>query len=553
MLSWVRRNPRVLPWLVLVIGLTATALVTAQLWRLAVTADQARGQRQAAQVGAAITDRINNQIALLRGASGLFASVGAPTVEQFAAYVAELDLDRHYPGVLGVGYSARLDAPSDAPAAEAASPVAEASTASAPEAGDERHAIILLEPRNRRNAAAMGYDMFSEPTRRAAMERARDTGQPAATGRVELVQEIDSEKQPGFLIYLPVYGEGPPPKSLAERRDRLRGFVYSPFRSGDFFGGVVRRGRSPEVDAVIFDGAPMSDHLLFDSRKTGETGALLATLPLEVAGREWTLRVEAPPSSELTRRTLVLATGLIGLLATLICAGLAGTEVRSRLSLERALDEGRRSERLRDALLQELNHRVKNTLATVQSIARQSLSGAGSAEAARAKLEGRLRALAGTHDALTATHWEGASLAEVVDNELQAFGRTDAGRIHAEGPPIALSPRATLSLGMALHELATNAGKYGALSVDGGAVAVDWRIVEKGGSERLVIVWRESGGPPVTAPARRGFGATVIQRGPAHELGAEVDLRFPATGVECEISLPLGGAGDAVRRGAVAA
>ncbi|HEU0133741.1 MAG TPA: HWE histidine kinase domain-containing protein, partial [Allosphingosinicella sp.] len=165
-------------------------------------------------------------------------------------------------------------------------------------------------------------------------------------------------------------------------------------------------------------------------------------------------------------------------------------------------------------LINELNHRVKNTLASVQGIAFQTLRGEVSLAEARARFEARLMALSRAHNLLTEEHWGGASLERVVKDALEHLGG-ESGRFEVRGEPLRLAPRAALALAMALHELGTNALKYGALSVEAGRVSIGW---EQDG-DRLGLQWRETGGPRVEAPGRRGFGTRLIERGLAADLG----------------------------------
>jgi PAS domain S-box-containing protein len=188
-------------------------------------------------------------------------------------------------------------------------------------------------------------------------------------------------------------------------------------------------------------------------------------------------------------------------------------------------------------LLNELNHRVKNTLATVQSIAGQSFRGAQDLASASEAIESRLVALAGAHDIITGQNWQGAELGTLVARTLAPFQGGREGRICAEGPPVWLLPRSALGLAMTLHELATNAVKYGALSSPEGRVGLTWRL--EGGGERLALVWREHGGPPVDPPARRGFGTRLIEQGLASEIGGRATLAFEPSGVVCTIEAAL--------------
>jgi PAS domain S-box-containing protein len=221
----------------------------------------------------------------------------------------------------------------------------------------------------------------------------------------------------------------------------------------------------------------------------------------------------------------------------------AGGRARRVVGIHQEVTERKRAEEHLRLLVHELNHRVKNTLATVQSIAMQSLRGLDGPQVAGAKIdaaksafEARLIALARVHDVLTRESWEGAELAEVVKDALAPLDGPGApSRFAVGGPALRLPPRIALSIAMALHELATNAVKYGALSVPAGQVALSWSVAEG----RLSLRWQERGGPPVVPPTRTGFGSRLIERSLARELDGTVSLSFPREGVVCTIVAPL--------------
>jgi PAS domain S-box-containing protein len=192
-------------------------------------------------------------------------------------------------------------------------------------------------------------------------------------------------------------------------------------------------------------------------------------------------------------------------------------------------------------LLDELNHRVKNTLATVQSIALQTRRGTETLESFEAAFLARLEALARVHELLSQVSWEGASLGAVVGQTLAPHlaERERAERLDLGGPDIRLGPNAAVTLTMAFHELATNAAKYGALSVPAGRVEVQWRADQPAAPSKIEIIWRESGGPPVVAPSRRGFGSRFVERGLAREFDGAVQLEFAPEGVCCRMRIPL--------------
>lgn len=224
-------------------------------------------------------------------------------------------------------------------------------------------------------------------------------------------------------------------------------------------------------------------------------------------------------------------------------------EVNSRLSLDeqgrpvslhaigRDMTEAKRAEAHLRLLVDELNHRVKNTLAIVQGIAQQSFKDDVPPAVARTAFEGRLAALSEAHNLLTREHWSLVSMRQIIDDALRPHGGES--RFSLDGPDLMLLPKTAISLALAIHELATNAVKHGALSQPGGHVAISWRRVLDGKPVRLAMRWEESGGPPVTPPSRRGFGTRMIERGLAAELGGTVTIDFRPEGLVCTVDAPL--------------
>lgn len=205
------------------------------------------------------------------------------------------------------------------------------------------------------------------------------------------------------------------------------------------------------------------------------------------------------------------------------------------------ITERKRAEDYQRLLVDELNHRVKNMLAIVQGISMQTLKGDAATPEARLALEQRLGALAAAHSMLTRENWTNVSIENVVSQSLKPF-RQGNGRITAEGPQLHIAPKTAITLTLALHELATNAAKYGALSNETGTVTIRWDITGERGQEgsRLKFLWTESGGPAVEQPARRGFGTRMIERGLAAELHGEVKIDFRPGGIVCSVDAPLG-------------
>ena len=186
-------------------------------------------------------------------------------------------------------------------------------------------------------------------------------------------------------------------------------------------------------------------------------------------------------------------------------------------------------------MIDELNHRVKNTLATVQSIAIQTARSNTDPASFAETFQSRIMALSHTHNLLTQSHWEGADLRAILEHETEAYGHT---RISLNGPPVSLEPAVVLSLGMIFHELATNAAKYGALHTPEGRLLIDWALADQR-APKLKLSWREMGGPKVTAPDRRGFGSRLIERNIRHDLAGEIDLVYAPDGLIAELTVPL--------------
>src|SRR5262249_31808698 len=189
----------------------------------------------------------------------------------------------------------------------------------------------------------------------------------------------------------------------------------------------------------------------------------------------------------------------------------------------------------------ELNHRVKNTLAIVQSIASHSRQAALSPDEFHKAFTSRLHALAEAHDLLTQTHWKGALLQQVIDAALKPFAGNERAldRISANGPVVWIAANTAVTLTLAFHELATNATKYGALSNDNGRIDVVWTPDPGQAAKELHLHWREKGGPPVTPPIRKGFGTMLMEKVLAYEADCQAQLAFAPTGLEFHFRLPL--------------
>ncbi|EWY35802.1 hypothetical protein N825_34260 [Skermanella stibiiresistens SB22] len=696
-------------------GLLATAGAMMGFWLVMERRDHERFLQEVGQAETTISNRMETYVAVLRATSALFASSEAVTRAEFAAFVVRLNLRGRYAGIRSIGFSARVASDQVGRLeAEMRGDGVEGFHIWPQDRRDEFNSVIYLEPLDDQNRVAIGFDMSVDPVRRNAMERARDTGEPAASGKVRLVREADGRDQAGFLIYMPVYQGSAIPTTVEERRDLLSGHAYAAFQADELFERILW-GARPNLALEVHDGEPGKGALMHRSSdwSVGGTPRYGTERPLAVAGRVWTVSYAASAGLEAASgRGLVWIVGIGGLLATSLLSAAAvgqsraradaerasraerlrareletingvGIEVSAQLDLDRlvqsitdaatqvsgaqigaflynVLDERGESytlhalsgekagafanlsmprntavfgptfrgegavrsdditrdaryghnaphhgvprghpavrsylgvpvvsrsgetlgglllghgeagvftaaaERLvvglaaqaavavdnarlfgaalreaeqRKLLLDELNHRVKNTLAAVQSIARETSRSSPTPATFLASFEGRLLALSNTHDLITRGNWKNAPLMELARAELAPHGHD---RALIAGPDVWLPPQDAVALGMAFHELATNAAKHGALSVPGGRVRIGWRVVSVDGGSHLRVEWEEFGGPPVAPPERHGFGTRLLRGVLASQLDGVVSLDFAPEGVRCVVEFPL--------------
>jgi PAS domain S-box-containing protein len=537
--------------------------------------------------------------------------------------------------------------------------VKELGEAGARDQNADLYPVFYIEPYTG-NEEALGVDLASDRLRAEALARARDTGIPAATTPLALVQ--DPEHAMSTLIFLAYYRGETPAQSIEERREKLAGFVVGVLRLPDLLREATSLLDSDNVKVALLYGETLvaggqaEDENAAQLNSVATPNSLERIETLEMGGRDWSVRctptAEFLASRGTMRPTLALLVSLaltilgtayvyLTLRAAEMRQALAQSEARYRTMIEHApegiliisVDQGRlieanenacrmfgrsreqlqnttlldisapiqpngvlaadgartyiqnaldgaspifvwnhvdatgnefpcevrlvllpspegallrasitditeriRGEERQALMMRELDHRVKNNLATVLSLTEQSAADAESIDELRRSLAGRIKAMADLHRALAQKQWEGMDLAEVFALTFAAYNKGEgADRIHFDGAACTIPPDTCTALCMVAHELATNAAKYGALSQAAGRVDVTWQVVESG----IEIEWVESGGPITHTPEHSGYGSRLISGLVQHELGGHVDRTSPSGGLRCKIFVPL--------------
>ncbi|MBY6127823.1 CHASE domain-containing protein [Qipengyuania aquimaris] len=526
---WLVDYPRAVPLGIFLLVAAITALSVFSIESGERARASAELNRKSISMTSAIERRAYSNSSFLRAGAALFGSQGEVTPEMFRQFVSELRLDADYRGAEGIGWAPAIGASEaanfEAKLNEGRIGFTRISPSLVESPRQQLVPILYLQPDTLRNRRALGYDMYSEPTRREAMDEAQRTIRPTASGRITLVQEGEGEDY-GFLIYMPVIdGFG------ASRN--LKGFIYSPFNASQFLASAAELVSGDEAGVRLYDIDGGERRLLAQMGGWTEDGETIQR-DVDLANRDMLLVVQSANDEALSPLSMI--TLLFGLAVASLLMVVARLLTQQAQEDSRSLDWFAEQNSIRNSLTRELNHRVKNTLANVLSIVSLTRRRADSLDEFATGIDNRIRALSATHDLLTQSEWGTTPIASVVGVELAPYANDQDHTVVIEGPAVELAPNDALSLGLAIHELATNAAKYGALSTSGGKVEITWSLV----NEQLAsIVWVESNGPEVTLPKKRGFGTDLIEKIVAHELRHPVELEFLPEGVRCKLLVPV--------------
>ncbi|ABC64136.1 CHASE domain-containing protein [Erythrobacter litoralis] len=523
------RWPRAVPLAIFALIAGVTALSVLAIERGDNRQELAEVDRTALAIGSALDRRANIGTSYLRAGAALFSAADNVSYDLFRRFAGELRLDETYRGADGIGwaeaiYAYEIEVFEDRVMTQTGSmnPVAPQIQRSP---GDLVVPVTYLVPDSERARRAFGYDMYSEPTRRQAMDLATQTNRPAATGKIVLIQE-GADPEPGFLIYMPVFVSG-------DMGERLKGFVYSPFNADDFLNSVINENAVQEQSVRFYDGGVAEENLLAEHQTENGIG-VTSSREIRIADRVMTVVVQSTKGNALSPLSMI--TLLFGLAVASLSMLIARLLTQQALEDQAALVYFAEQNAIRTSLTRELNHRVKNTLANVLSIIALTRRRTDNLQDFADSLDGRIRALSATHDLLTQSEWGTTPLRQVIEAELAPYASAKEDMLHLEGPDIELAPNDALSFGLAIHELATNASKYGALSREGARVSIEWA---KKGENLVEVRWVEKGGPSVSQDRKRGFGMDLIEKIVAHELRHPVDLQFDPEGVRCTLLVPV--------------
>lgn len=488
-----------------------------------------------------IESRLTMHLALLNSVHALFkARDGDVGRVAFATFFDALQVGENFPGLRGIGYLRLAETGREEEVQRQIERDFGVALPLFPKTGESwRTPVVLFEPLDDSGRKVIGFDMFAEPGRRGAIAAAMRDDAPHATGLVRLGEMTGGPVHPGFLVFKRLdVGTSPATSSQPERR--TAGFVFASFRAAELFATAL--GTSPllPLSVEVYDGPTTEGSLIYRSRVPPDEGAgagYVAVRSTTAAGRQWTI-VFRPTSafSAPTSRAVPLMLGLFGLLLAAAIAVAARLQDKAFAAVEALRLASEKSLVEKDLMLNEMKHRIKNSITRMLAIARQTAAGSADIDAFIAAFGARLQAMAASQDILTRSRWQKADLADLLRTELaQVFGR-DLPDGMLSGTKVVLDEAATQALGLTFHELATNALKYGDIEM----LRVSWDVVEEpGGARNLSLAWLERTETPAQAPAKTGFGTKLIDMNVERELGGSIVRDFGADGLRIDIVIPL--------------
>jgi CHASE1-domain containing sensor protein/two-component sensor histidine kinase len=493
-----------------------------------------------------IEGRLDLHLSLLRATQALFdARQGDVSRAEFKSFFDALDIESNFKGLRGVGFIGLARSGDEAEIEQKIASIYGSPRPIHPESSEAwRAPIILYEPLDPADPPGIGFDMFTEPARRAAIEMALQSGKPRATSRIVLGQEQTDEAQvPGFLVFASVGRKIVASAQEEEPVSNVVGLVYVAFRTGDLFQAALGSAPRLPVNVEVFDGTVSGDNLFYRSPAAADPSygdEFRLTRNIVLAGRPWTIRFRPTEAfSEPSSPTIPVMLGLFGLLLAGTIALVARYQERAYSAVSRLHETTEKSLLEKDLMLQEMKHRIKNSITRVLAMARQTAASTKDMEEFSTSFAARLQAMAASQDILTRSRWQKADLGELLRIELgQVFGKELPDDM-LTGPRVLLDETTTQALGLTFHELATNALKYGEAGNSVTALQVKWDVQGKRSEKRLNLSWIENGSKSIEQPEKTGFGTKLIDMNITRELYGTIKRQYRASGLVVRIEIPL--------------
>ncbi|RUM97667.1 histidine kinase [Pseudaminobacter arsenicus] len=493
-----------------------------------------------------IEGRLDLHLSLLRATQALFdARQGEVSRAEFKSFFDALDIENNFKGLRGVGFLGLAKRGEEGAVERKIEAIHGVARPIHPESSEPwRTPVMLYEPLDPADPSGIGFDMFTEPARRSAIEMALENNAPRATSRIILGGEGASNQQvPGFLVFARVGKKVGAPVQQSDPYSNVVGLVYVAFRTGDLFQAALGSAPRLPVNAEVFDGTVSDDNLFYRTPAAPDPSYgedFRITRNIVLAGRPWTIRFRPTEAfSEPSSPTIPVMLGLFGLLLAGAIALVARYQERAYTAVSRLHETTEKSLLEKDLMLQEMKHRIKNSITRVLAMARQTAAHAKDVEEFSTSFAARLQAMAASQDMLTRSRWQKADLGELLQIELgQVFGKELSDDMLL-GPRVLLDETATQALGLTFHELATNALKYGEAGNSAAALKVRWEVRGKRSEKRLYLTWTESGNKAVGAPEKTGFGTKLIDMNITRELYGTIKRDYRVEGLVVRIEIPL--------------
>jgi CHASE1-domain containing sensor protein/two-component sensor histidine kinase len=492
-----------------------------------------------------IEARLARHLTLLDATSAFFeARDGTVTPERFATFAGQLDLNTRHAGIAGLGFAPLVEGSARGEVSRAFRERYGGGVRIRPVGTGLRHSapIAVIAITDEAPPDVIGLDMYADPVRREGMEAAAEARAPRSTGVTRLATDGETASH-AFIVFEPLYEGGFGVRPRGDGSGTPTGYAFAAFRVADFLSAAVTIPPFLPINLEVYEGGVEPDNSIFEYGSPAAPALaedFAVTRPVDVAGRAWTLVIRPTAAYPLSSsNALSLLLGAVSLLFAAALAASLRAQDRAHAAAEELAETMEHNLFEKDLMLQEMKHRIKNSIARILAMARQTAARAESVEAFSETFTARLQAMAAAQDMLTRSRYGRADLRELLLQELgQVFGEADE-RITLTGPAVSLDEAVTQALGLTFHELATNALKHGGEDAPR-TIAVTWSLRRTGGEQALALRWRETGAA-AAPPSRTGFGTRLIDANIRAELRGSITRDFGPDGLTIAIEVPLTG------------